>query len=94
MQLKNLLVITALVLLLSSCAWQKTKTEYQYKEVPVPVPCISWQPDKPLLVFDTLPPEAGTVDRVKALMLDLEAWKAYAQGLVLSQKSCKIAPDG
>ena len=93
LQLKNYFLLIALALSLSSCALlERREPDVRYVEIPTPAPCVTWQPEKPVLTFSALPADAPLHEQVRALLIDLSMQIDYSDALVMSQENCIMAP--
>jgi len=80
-----------LAIALTGCASTPpaTKVETIEVKVPVAVKCQTPEPTPPVLVSPTLKKEDDIYTKVKAVLADIETYKAYAIELSASLKSCK-----
>lgn len=83
------ILIFLILLLVSGCATQGIRTEVQKVEVPIAVQCKTDLPQKPNYSFDNLKPEDDLFTKTKALLSDIELYKAYTLELEAALRSCK-----
>lgn len=83
----NRLTIILTLLLVSACAGQPVYTPTTVN-IPIPVACDVEIPTEPVSNVEQLKPDATLLERVKAVVADLETRKAYDEQLVAALKAC------
>jgi hypothetical protein len=88
--------IALVILLLCVCLWLSGCATQQLVEVKVPVPveCREPVPPRPTMPTEGLRPEAGLLDKVKALLAEIELREGYEVRLRAALDNCTapIAP--
>ena len=89
--MQSRILILALPLLVSACAWDKPliQTVVQKVEIPISVPCKAEIPPVPLFNFGSLTIDQDIYDKNKALLADRELYVGYTAELLAALKSCK-----
>jgi len=80
------LLAVAMALTLSACASEPLRVE-----VAVPVPCSVHLPPPPAWATESLPPDAGIFDQVKALLAERSQRIGYEAELEAAARSCSAS---